>query len=189
MTSPISLAVYSSALSSGCPYVSAVIATDACPNCLLTMCNRTPTANAKAVIVAGAIVIPRLRPKILLGAGAAAFVTAVTVAFLIPSVWCSARGPAGQAFAQISRLWRRILVACAGLVVGLILASFARDKPDRGHRAVGFSEGPETARDQFPAGSPEREGASATEDASAPFSSHRRFSSSRSIPTSTARRV
>ena len=104
----------------------------------------------EAVIVAGAIVIPRLRPKMLLGAGAAVFVTAVTVAFLIPSVWCSGSWTGGPGVCSDFPLWGRILVAGVGLVVGLILASFARNKPDRGHRAVGFSEGPEGARDQFP---------------------------------------
>jgi hypothetical protein len=145
----------------------------------------------EAVIVAGAIVTPKLRPKMLLGAGLAVFVTAIAVAFLLPRTWCSGYSWTGGTPYDCHGfpLWGRILVAGIGLMVALILTSFARDKPDRGHRAVGFSEGPETARDQFPAGSPEREGASATEDASAPFASHRRLSSSRSMPTSTARSV
>src|SRR6266508_5035169 len=42
----------------------------------------------EAVIVAGAIVIPKLRPKMLLGAGVAVFMTAIAVAFLIPRRWC-----------------------------------------------------------------------------------------------------
>jgi hypothetical protein len=86
----------------------------------------------EAVIVAGAIVIPRLRPKMLLGAGAAVFVTAVTVGFLLPSVWCSGSWTGGPGVCSDFPLWGRILVAGVGLVVGLTLASFAREKPDRG---------------------------------------------------------
>jgi hypothetical protein len=89
----------------------------------------------EAVSVAGAIVIPRLRSKMLLGAGAAVFVTAVTVAFLIPSVWCSGSWTGGPGVCSDFPLWGRILVAGVGLVVGLILASFAREKPDRGGTA------------------------------------------------------
>jgi hypothetical protein len=89
----------------------------------------------EAVIVAAATVIPELRPKMLLGAGAAVFVTAVTVAFLIPSVWCSGSWTGGPGVCSDFPLWGRILVAGVGLVVGLILASFARMKPDRGGTA------------------------------------------------------
>jgi hypothetical protein len=39
-------AASSSALSSGYQYMSAVIAIDACPSCLLTMSSRTPAASA-----------------------------------------------------------------------------------------------------------------------------------------------
>jgi hypothetical protein len=88
----------------------------------------------EAVIVAAAIVIPEHRPKMLLGAGAAVFVTAVTVAFLIPSVWCSGSWTVCSDFP----LWGRILVAGVGLVVGLILASFARMKPRPGAVLVGM---------------------------------------------------
>jgi cobalamin biosynthesis protein CobD/CbiB len=38
----------------------------------------------EAVIVAGAIVTPRLRPKLLLGAGVAVVMTASMVAYLLP---------------------------------------------------------------------------------------------------------
>lgn len=87
---------------------------------------------AEAVIVAGAIVIPRLRPKMLLGAGAAVFVTAVTVALLIPSVWCSGSWTGGPGVCSDFPLWGGILVVGVGLVLGLTLVSFAREKPDRG---------------------------------------------------------
>jgi hypothetical protein len=86
----------------------------------------------EAVIVAGAIVIPRLRPKMLLGAGAAVFVTAVTVAFLIPREWCSGSWTGGPGVCSDFPLWGRILVVGVGLALGLTLASFAREKPDRG---------------------------------------------------------
>lgn len=86
----------------------------------------------EAVIVAGAIVTPRFRPKMLLGAGAGVFVTAVTVAFLIPRVWCSGSWTGGPGVCSDFPLWGRILVAGVGLAVGLILASFPREKPDWG---------------------------------------------------------
>jgi hypothetical protein len=88
----------------------------------------------EAVIVAGAIVTPRLRPKMLLGAGAAVFVTAVTVAFLLPRTWCFGYGWTGGPPYDCHEfpLRGRILVAGVGLVVGLTLASFSREKRDRG---------------------------------------------------------
>src|SRR4029453_13744129 len=86
----------------------------------------------EAVIVAAAIVIPEHRPKMLFGAGAAVFVTAVTVAFLIPSVWCSGSWTGGPGVFSVFPLWGRVLVAGFELVVGLILASFARMKPRPG---------------------------------------------------------
>ena len=106
----------------------------------------------EAVIVAGAIVTPKLRPKLLLGAGVAAFMTAIAIAYLLPRRWCFgynwSGGPPYDCHAF--PLWGRILVAGVGLVVGLMLASFARENPDGGRRAVGFGEGPDSARDQFP---------------------------------------
>jgi hypothetical protein len=104
----------------------------------------------EAVVVAGAIVIPRLRAKMLLGAGVAIVMTAAAVAFLIPRVWCSGSWTGGPGACSVFPLWGRILVAGVGLVVGLTLASFAREKPDGRRRAVGFSEGPESGRDQYP---------------------------------------
>lgn len=85
----------------------------------------------EAIIVAGAILIPKLRPKMLLGAGVAIFMTAIAVAFLIPRRWCFgynwSGGPPYDCYEFL--VWGRILVAGVGLVVGLILASFAREKP------------------------------------------------------------
>src|SRR4029453_12455266 len=63
----------------------------------------------EAVIVAAAIVIPYHKPQMLLGAGAAVFVTAVTVAFLIPSVWCSGSRTGGPGVCSDFPLWGRIL--------------------------------------------------------------------------------
>jgi hypothetical protein len=42
----------------------------------------------EAVIVAAAIVTPKLRPNMLLVAGVAVFMTAIAVAFLLPRTWC-----------------------------------------------------------------------------------------------------
>ena len=90
----------------------------------------------EAVIVAGAIAIPRLRPKMLLVAGVAVFMTAIAVAFLLPRTWCFGYNFSGGPPYDCHDfpLWGRILVAGVGLVVGLILASFARGKPDRAAR-------------------------------------------------------
>jgi hypothetical protein len=106
----------------------------------------------EAVIVAGATVIPRLRPKMLLGAGVAVFMTAIAAAYLLPRRWCFGYSWTGEPPYDCSDfpLWGRILVAGVGLVVGLMLASLGREKPDGGHRDDGFAEGPESARDQFP---------------------------------------
>jgi hypothetical protein len=108
----------------------------------------------EAVIVAGAIVTPKLRPKMLLGARVAVVMTASAVAFLLPRRWCFGYSWSGGPPYDCSEfpLWGRILVVGVGLVVGLMLASFAREKSDGGHRADGFTEGPESARDQFPSG-------------------------------------
>ena len=86
------------------------------------------------VIVAGAIALPRLRPKMLLVAGAAVFVTAMSVAFLLPRTWCFGYSWTGGPPYDCHEfpLWGRILVAGLGLVVGLILASFAREKVGSG---------------------------------------------------------
>jgi hypothetical protein len=84
----------------------------------------------EGIIVAGAIIIPELRPKMLLGAGVAVFMTAIAVAFLLPRRWCFGYNWSGGPPYDCSDfpLWGRILVAGAGLVVGLFLASFAREK-------------------------------------------------------------
>jgi hypothetical protein len=88
----------------------------------------------EAVIVAAAIVIPELRPKMLLVAGVAVFMTAIAVAFLLPRMWCFGYSWTGGPPYDCHEfpLWGRILVAGVGLLVGLILASFTREKPDRG---------------------------------------------------------
>jgi hypothetical protein len=86
----------------------------------------------EAVIVAGAIVTPKLRPKMLLVAGVAVFMTAIAVAYLLPRTWCFGHNFSGGPSYDCHQfpLWGRILVAGVGLVVGLVLASFARGKPD-----------------------------------------------------------
>jgi hypothetical protein len=88
------------------------------------------------VIVAAAIVTPKLRPKMLLVAGVAVFMTAIAVAFLLPRTWCFgfdwSGGPPYDCHAF--PLWGRILAAGVGLVVGLVLASFARGKPEQATR-------------------------------------------------------
>ena len=90
----------------------------------------------EAVIVAGAIVIPKLRPKMLLVAGVAVFLTASAVAYLLPLRWCFGYSWTGGPPCDCHEfpLWGRILVVGVGLVVGLMLASFARGKPDRAAR-------------------------------------------------------
>jgi hypothetical protein len=130
----------------------------------------------EAVVLAGAIVTPKLRPKLLLGAGIAVVMTAAAVAYLLPRRWCFGHSWTGGPPWDCSDfpLWGRILVVGVALILALILASFARDKPDRGHWAVGFGEALRARETRSTAGSPEREGALATEDASAPSASHRR---------------
>jgi hypothetical protein len=88
----------------------------------------------EAVIVAAAIVTPKLRPKMLLVAGVDVFMTAIAVAFLLPRTWCFGYSWSGgpQYDCHEFPLWARIPVAGVGLVLGLTLASFAREKPDRG---------------------------------------------------------
>jgi hypothetical protein len=88
----------------------------------------------EAIIVAAAIVTPKLRPKMLLVAGVAVFMTAIAVAFLLPRTWCFGYSWTGGPPYDCHEfpLWGRILVAGVGLVLGLSLASFAREKPDRG---------------------------------------------------------
>ena len=145
----------------------------------------------EAVIVAGAIVIPKLRPKLLLGAGVAAFMTAIAVAYLLHAGGASAiTGAAGLlTIATPSRCG----AASSWRVLDSSSGSCWCPSPGRSlTEDVGPTGSPKALRARetsTPAGSPEREGALATEDASAPFASHRRFSSSRSIPTSTALRV
>jgi MFS family permease len=87
----------------------------------------------EAVIVAGAIVTPKLRPKMLLVVGVAVFMTASAVAYLLPRRWCFGYSWTGGPPYDCHEfpLWGRILVVGVGLVVGLMLASFARGKPDR----------------------------------------------------------
>jgi hypothetical protein len=88
----------------------------------------------EAVILAAAIVTPKLRPKMLVVAGVAVVMTAIAVAFLLPRTWCFGYSWTGGPPYDCHGfpLWGRILVAGLGLVVGLTLASFAREKPDRG---------------------------------------------------------
>jgi hypothetical protein len=88
----------------------------------------------EAVIVAAAIVTPKHRPKMLLGAGVALVMTAIAVAFLLPRTWCFGHSWSGGPPYDCHEfpLWGRILVVAVGLVVGLILASFAREKPGQG---------------------------------------------------------
>jgi hypothetical protein len=90
----------------------------------------------EAVIVAGAIVTPKLRPKMLLVAGVAVFMTASAVAYLLPRRWCFGYSWTGGPPYDCHEfpLWGRILVVGVGLAVGLMLASFARGKPDRAAR-------------------------------------------------------
>jgi|SoiMetStandDraft_5_1073268.scaffolds.fasta_scaffold09597_2 hypothetical protein len=90
----------------------------------------------EAVIVAGAIVTPKLRPKMLLVAGVAVFMTASAVAYLLPRRWCFGYSWTGGPPYDCHEfpLWGRLLVVGVGLVVGLMLASFARGKPDRAAR-------------------------------------------------------
>jgi hypothetical protein len=80
--------------------------------------------------------------------------TASAVAYLLPRRWCFGYSWTGGPPWDCSDfpLWGGILVVGVGLVVGLMLASFAREKSDGGHRADGFTEGPESARDRFPSG-------------------------------------
>lgn len=99
----------------------------------------------EAIIVAGAILIPELRPKLLLAAAVAVFMTAVAVAFLLPS-----RVDVGLGGWMEITLGERILLAGVGLVVGLILASFTLERGDGGPSTYGFTEDPGTARDRFP---------------------------------------
>jgi len=104
-----------------------------------------------AIIVAGAIIIPKLRPTMLLVAGVAVFMTAIAVAFVLPRRWCFGFNWSGGPPYDCSDfpLWGRMLVAGVGLVLGLILASFAREKPDRGP-GRSASRRPERARDRLP---------------------------------------
>jgi hypothetical protein len=90
----------------------------------------------EAIIVAGAIVTPKLRPKMLLVAGVAVCMTASAVAYLLPRGWCFGYSWTGGPPYDCHEfpLWARILVVGVGLVVGLMLASFARGKPDRAAR-------------------------------------------------------
>jgi hypothetical protein len=90
----------------------------------------------EAIILATAIVIPVLRPKMLLMAGAAVFVTAVAIGILLPRTWCFGYSWTGGPPYDCHELlvWVRILVAGVGLVVGLILASFARENSHRAAR-------------------------------------------------------
>jgi hypothetical protein len=80
-----------------------------------------------AIIVACAILIaifiPELRPKTLLGAAVAVFMTALAVAFLLPPRLCVGLG----GWLDVS-LGGRIFVAGVGLVVALVLAAFVREK-------------------------------------------------------------
>jgi hypothetical protein len=98
----------------------------------------------EAIIVAGAILIPELRPKMLLGAAVAVFMTAIAVAFLLPRRWCFGYNWSGGPPYDCSDfpLWGRILVAGVGLLVGLILASFARERREGGARTYGLTQGP-----------------------------------------------
>jgi hypothetical protein len=88
----------------------------------------------EAVIVAAAIVTPKLRPKMLLVARVTVFMTAIAVAFLLPRTWCFGYSWSGGPPYDCHEfpLWGRILVAGVGLVLGLTLTSFAREKRDRG---------------------------------------------------------
>ena len=90
----------------------------------------------EAVVVALAIVTPKLRPKMLLGAGIAVVMTASAVAYQLPRRWCFSYSWTGGPPSDCSDfpLWGRTLVVGVGLVVGLMLASFARGKPDRAAR-------------------------------------------------------
>jgi hypothetical protein len=90
----------------------------------------------EAIIVASAIALPvgqETLSRMLLGAAIAVFMTAVAIAFLLPRRWCFGYSWSGGPPYDCSDfpLWGRILVACVGLGVGLILASFAREKPRR----------------------------------------------------------
>jgi hypothetical protein len=69
----------------------------------------------------------------LLVAGVAVFMTASAVAYLLPRRWCFGYSWTGGPPYDCHEfpLWGRILVVGVGLVVGLMLASFARGKPDR----------------------------------------------------------
>ena len=90
----------------------------------------------EAVILAAAIVTPKLRPKMLLVAGVAVVMTASAVAYLLPGRWCFGYSwTGGHPYdCHDFPLLGRILVLGVGLVVGLILASFALEKPDRAAR-------------------------------------------------------
>jgi ribosomal protein L7/L12 len=92
-----------------------------------------------AIIVACAIFIPifipELRSKMRLGAALVVFMTALAVAFLLPPRLCVGLG----GWLDVS-LGVRIFVAGVGLVVALILASFAREWGDGGPSIYGFTE-------------------------------------------------
>ena len=90
----------------------------------------------ETVILAAAIVTPKLRPKMLLVAGVAVVMTALAVAYLLPRRWCFGHSWTGGPPYDCHefQLLGRILVVGVGLVVGLILASFARKKPARAAR-------------------------------------------------------
>jgi hypothetical protein len=89
----------------------------------------------EAIILASAIALPvgrETRSKMVLGTAAAVFVTTVAVAVLLPRRWCFGYNWSGGPPYDCSELtvWGRILVVGVGLAMGLILASFARQKPD-----------------------------------------------------------
>jgi hypothetical protein len=99
----------------------------------------------QAIIVAGAILVPEFRPKMLLGAAVAAFMTGVAIALLLPPRFCLVGTEDGWSYFRpqcFDLLGVRILVAGVGLVVGLILASFARQRREGGARTYGLTRGP-----------------------------------------------
>jgi hypothetical protein len=99
----------------------------------------------QAIIVAGAILIPKFRPKMLLGAAVAAFMTGVAIALLLPHRFCLVGSEEGWSYFRpqcFDLLWVRIFVAGVGLVVGLILASLARERRGGGARTYGLTQGP-----------------------------------------------
>jgi hypothetical protein len=98
----------------------------------------------QAVVVAGAILIPEFRPKMLLGAAVAAFMTGVAIALLLPDRFCLVGSEEGWSYFRpqcFNLLWVRIFLAGVGLVVGLILASFARERRVGGARTYGLTQG------------------------------------------------